>query len=78
MAFAIREDCIGQVADGISLRVVPYIGGQSKLRMLERYAHPSAAEMSRAFRVLTAYAANGTKTGTATKSIRTLRRSVVG
>jgi hypothetical protein len=35
--------------------------------MLERYAHPSGAEMSRAVRVLTAYT-TGTKTGTATKN----------
>jgi hypothetical protein len=43
------------------------IGGWSTLRMLERYAHPSGAEMSRAVRVLTAYT-SGTKTGTATKN----------
>ena len=55
------------VAAGISLRVVQDIGGWSTLRMLERYAHPSGAEMSRAVRVLTAYTA-GTKTGTATKN----------
>jgi len=53
------------VAAGISLRVVQDIGGWSTLRMLERYAHPSGAEMSRAVRVLTAYTATGTKTGTA-------------
>jgi hypothetical protein len=47
--------------------MVPSIGGWSTLRMLERYAHPSAAEMSRAVRVLTAYT-TGTKTGTATKN----------
>jgi len=51
------------VAAGISLRVVQDIGGWSTLRMLERYAHPSGAEMSRAVRVLTAYT-TGTKTGT--------------
>ena len=45
------------------------IGGWSTLRMLERYAHPSGAEMSRVVRVLTAYAA-GTKAGTATKEAR--------
>ena len=55
------------VAAGISLRVVQDIGGWSTLRMLERYAHPSGAEMSRAVRVLTAYT-TGTKTGTAKKS----------
>ena len=55
------------VAAGISLRVVQDIGGWSTLRMLERYAHPSGAEMSRAVRVLTAYT-TGTKTGTATKN----------
>jgi len=41
------------VAAGISLRVVQDIGGWSTLRMLERYAHPSGAEMTRAVRVLT-------------------------
>jgi hypothetical protein len=56
------------VAAGISLRVVQDIGGWSTLRMLERYAHPSGAEMSRAVRVLTAYTVTGTKTGTATKN----------
>jgi hypothetical protein len=58
------------VAAGISLRVVQDIGGWSTLRMLERYAHPSGAEMSRAVRVrvLTEYTATGTKTGTATKN----------
>jgi len=56
------------VAAGISLRVVQDIGGWSTLRMLERYAHPSGAEMSRAVRVLTAYTATGTKTGTAPKN----------
>jgi hypothetical protein len=55
------------VAAGISLRVVQDIGGWSTLRMLERYAHPSGAEMSRAVRVLTVYT-TGTKTGTATKN----------
>jgi hypothetical protein len=55
------------VAAGISLRVVQDIGGWSTLRMLERYAHPSGAEMSRAVRVLTGYT-TGTKTGTATKN----------
>ena len=55
------------VAARISLRVVQDIGGWSTLRMLERYAHPSGAEMSRAVRVLTAYT-TGTKTGTATKN----------
>jgi integrase len=55
------------VAAGISLRVVQDIGGWSTLRMLERYAHPSGAEMSRAVRVLTAYT-TGTRTGTATKN----------
>src|SRR5205814_9511638 len=57
------------VAAGISLRVQD-IGGWSTLRMLERYAHPSGAEMSRAVRVLTAFTATGTKTGTATKNDR--------
>ena len=57
------------VAAGISLRVVQDIGGWSTLRMLDRYAHPSGAEMSRAVRVLTAYT-TGTKTGTATKNGR--------
>jgi hypothetical protein len=56
------------VAAGISLRVVQDIGGWSTLRMLERYAHPSGPEMSRAVRVLTEYTATGTKTGTATKT----------
>ena len=56
------------VAAGISLRVVQDIGGWSTLRMLERYAHPSGAEMSRAVRVLTPYTATGTKTGTETKN----------
>ena len=56
------------VAAGISLRVVQDIGGWSTLRMLERYAHPSGAEMSRAVRVLTPYTATGTKTGTAMKN----------
>ena len=51
----------------VSLRVVQDIGGWSTLRMLERYAHPSGAEMSRAVQVLTAYT-TGTKTGTATKN----------
>ena len=55
------------VAAGISLRVVQDIGGWSTLRMLERYAHPSGAEMSRAVRVLTAYT-TGTNLGTATKN----------
>jgi len=55
------------VAAGIFLRVVQDIGGWSTLRMLERYAHPSDAEMTRAVRVLTAYT-TGTKTGTATKN----------
>jgi hypothetical protein len=55
------------VAAGISLRVVQDIGGWSTLRMLERYTHPSGAEMSRAVRALTAYTI-GTKTGTATKN----------
>lgn len=55
------------VAAGISLRVLQDIGGWSTLRMLERYAHPSGAAMSRAVRVLTAYT-TGTKTGTASKS----------
>jgi hypothetical protein len=55
------------VAAGISLRVVQDIGGWSTLRMLERYVHPSGAEMSRAVRVLTAYT-TGTKTGTAPKN----------
>jgi hypothetical protein len=36
--------------------------------MLERYAHPTGAEMSRAVRVLTACTATGTKTGTAPKN----------
>ena len=53
------------VAAGISLRVVQDIGGWSTLRMIERYAHPSGAEMSRAVRVLTEYTSTGTKTGTA-------------
>jgi len=53
------------VAAGISLRAVQDIGGWSTLRMLERYAHPSGAELSRAVRVLTQYTATGTKTGTA-------------
>ena len=56
------------VAAGISLRAVQDIGGWSTLRMLERYAHPSGAEMSRAVRVLTPYTATGTKTGTAPKN----------
>jgi len=55
------------VAAGISLRVVQDIGGWSSLRMLERYAHPSGAEMRRAVRVLTAYT-TGTKTGTAPRN----------
>ncbi len=55
------------VAAGISLRVVQDIGGWSTLRMLERYAHPSGADMARAVRVLTAYT-TGTKTGTAEKA----------
>jgi integrase len=55
------------VAAGISLRAVQDIGGWSTLRMLERYAHPSGAEMSRAVRVLAQYTATGTKTGTAPK-----------
>ncbi len=55
------------VAAGISLRVVQDIGGWSTLRMLERYAHPSGAEMARAVRVLAAYT-TGTKTGTETKN----------
>lgn len=55
------------VAAGISLRVIQEIGGWSTLRMLERYAHPSGAEMSRAVRVLTPYT-TGTKTGTATEN----------
>ena len=55
------------VAAGISLRVVQDIGGWSTLRMLERYAHPTGAEMSRAVRVLTAYT-TGTNLGTATKN----------
>jgi integrase len=42
------------VAAGISPRVVQDIGGWSTLRMLERYVHPSGAEMTRAVRVLTA------------------------
>jgi integrase len=63
------------VAAGISLRVVQDVGGWSRLRMLERYAHPSSAEMARAVRVLTAYT-TGTKTGTATKSeTGTLKRA---
>ena len=60
------------VAAGISLRVVQDIRGWSTLRMLERYAHPSGAEMSRAVRVLTPYTTSptrtGTKTGTAPKN----------
>jgi integrase len=56
------------VAAGISLRVVQDIGGWSTLRMLELYAHPSGAEMSRAVRVLTTDTATGTKTGTAPKN----------
>ena len=56
------------VAAGISLRVVQDIAGWSTLRILERCAHPSGAEMSRAVRVLTAYTATGTKTATATKN----------
>ena len=52
------------VAAGVSLRVAQDIGGWSTLRMLERCAHPSGAEMSRAVRMLTAYP-TGTKTGTA-------------
>ena len=56
------------VAAGISLRVVQDIGGWSTLRMLERYTHPSGAEMSRAVRVLTQYTTTGTKTGTAPKN----------
>ena len=51
------------VAAGISLRVMQDIGGWSTLRMLERYAHPSGAEMSRAARVLTAYTATGRRNG---------------
>jgi len=54
-------------AAGISLRVVQDIGGWSTLRMLERYAHPSGAEMSRAVRVLTAYTTR-TKPGTTAKN----------
>jgi integrase len=61
------------VAAGISLRVVQDIGGWSTLRMLERYAHPSGAEMSRAVRVLTAYTAR-TKTGTAPKIVKRDRK----
>jgi hypothetical protein len=57
------------VAAGISLRVVQDIGGWSTLRMLERYAHPSGAEMSRAVRVLSAYT-TGTRTSTATKNTK--------
>jgi hypothetical protein len=48
------------VPAGISLRVVQDIGGWSTPRMLERYAHLTGAEMSRAVRVLTAYIATGT------------------
>jgi integrase-like protein len=55
------------VAAGISLRVVQVIGAWSTLRMLERYAHPSGAEKSRAVRVLSAYT-TGTKTGTVAKN----------
>jgi len=33
------------LAAGISLRVVQDIGGWATLRMLERYARPSGAEM---------------------------------
>jgi hypothetical protein len=56
------------VAAGISLRVVQDIGASSTSRMLERYAHPSGAEMSSAVRVLTAYTATGTNAGTASKT----------
>ena len=65
------------VAAGISLRVVQDIGGWSTLRMLERDAHPTGVQMSRAVRGLTTYTATGTKTGTAPKNISALRRSVV-
>jgi hypothetical protein len=62
-----HTDASAMVAAGISLRVVQDIGGWSTLRMLERYAHPSGAEMSRAVRVLTEYT-TGTKTGTVPKN----------
>ena len=62
------------VAAGISLRVVQDIGGWSTLRMLERYAHPSGAAMTRAVRVLTAYT-TGTKTGTATQNAKRDRKT---
>ena len=62
------------VAAGISLRVLQDIGGWSTLRMLERYAHPSGAEMTRAVRVLTAYT-TGTKTGTATQDAKRDRKT---
>ena len=62
------------VGAGISLRVVQDIGGWSTLRMLERYAHPSGAEMSRAVRVLTAYT-TGTKTAQRRKTGTAIRRA---
>jgi hypothetical protein len=56
----------------ISLRVIQDIGGWSTLRMPERYAHPSGAEMSRVVGVLTS-STTGTKTGTAPKDGKALK-----
>ena len=62
------------VAACISLRGVQDIGGWSTRRMLERYAHPGGAEMTRAVRMLTAYT-TGTKTGTATQDAERDRKT---
>jgi hypothetical protein len=69
------------VAAGVSLRVVQEIGGWTSLRMLERYAHPSGDEMTKAVQVLSEH--TGTKTVTAANRALTpeepeIRKRVVG
>jgi integrase len=63
------------VSSGVSLRAVQTIGGWSSLRMLERYAHVSDAELARAVQVTHAHTDAAiqapTKTPTAAKNATT-------
>jgi hypothetical protein len=43
------------VAAGVSLRAVQAIGGWSSLRMVERYAHLTDAELARAVQITAAH-----------------------
>jgi len=57
-----------RVRNGVSLRALQAIGGSSKLRMVERYAHVDDAELARAVRITHAHTEAATKTTTAAKT----------